>query len=688
MLESLLLKILEKLFGIFFNVRKINRKYFEIIWKKSSDLESKDILGLRGEEEYGFNEYYKQRQQDHVIKSTIEKGEDILITGNPLAGKTRAVYNALKNLEEPVDIIAPRVVNIEYSDFKIPKRIFTKRSGVLILDDIDKFAEKENFFHLIREFYTKDYTIIATCRSGSPYDRFKSKAERENHPPFKKEVYIPKPGKTFCRKVAKETVGELPSTFDGNVGSIFLPLATMMKRFNESTAEEKVVLRSICKLYGTGIYDEREQFSIERIKKVCKEWLELDLRSYEWDNLLKKLKTNGFFEIYQDVIEVEETYLNDVIGEKVSLKDFHEMLKIFRDDPEALYSLGRRAFEIGEVVLDKAELMKVSIEANKGALKIWTKRSNPVNYGNAKNNLGSAYGRLSEVKDIKNNIIMAIKAFNEALKVRTLKKYPEDYAMTQMNIGIVYSMLSDVKDKAENSKKAIVAYEESLKVRTHDRFPINYAKTQMNLGAAYVRLSETEDKVQNAKNAIVCCEEALKVYTLNQFPIDYAMTQANLGTACIRLSEVEDKAQNAKRAITALEEALKIHTIDRFPMDYAKTQMNLGVAYRTLSGVDEKAQNAKRAIVAFEKALKVRTIDLFPMQYADTQTNLGTAYGMLAEAEEEPYENTIKELKAYEEALSVHTSDKFPFQFQLIMRNARIGMARLKRLEEEGKAKE
>lgn len=639
MLEALGLSVLEKLWEKLVSERKVYKKYYEIIWKKSSDLNPTDILGLRGEEEYGFNKYYKGRHHDHTIRNAIEKGEDILITGNPLAGKTRAVYHALKNLKEPVDVIAPRVVDIDTAEFKIPKRIISRRRGVLILDDIDKFTEKQGFFHLLRNFHSKDYTIIATCRSGNPYSIFKSKAERENYPPFKNEVDIPRISKEDGENVSKKAKTKLPKTFDGNIGSIFLPLEAMIDRIKNSTLEEKGVLRSIGRLYATGIYEQREQFNIERIKKVCKEWLELDLRNYEWDNLLKKLKTNGFFEIYQDIIEVEEAYLYIFSSEGVSLKDFQEMLKIFQGDPEALYSLGNRAVYIGEVVIDKAELMKVSIEANNGALKVWTRKSNPEKYGWAKNSLGFAYWRLSEVEHKKENIILAVKAFNKALKVRTFKKDPENYAMTQMNLGIAYSILSEVEYKAQNAKRAILAYEEAFKVYNHDYFPIQYAKTQMNMGGSYIRLSEVEEKAQNAKKAIEVFKVALNVYTIDRFPSDYANTQMNLGSAHARLSEVEEKSENLKRAITAYEKALKVYTLDRFPMDYAATQINLGVAYIMLSYVIDQMENLKRAFNAFKEALKV------------------------------------------------YTEDKFPMQFQMIMHNASIGMERLQKLEEEGKAK-
>ncbi|MBN1571927.1 MAG: hypothetical protein JW984_01885 [Deltaproteobacteria bacterium] len=668
------------------------RKHFKIIWRSVDSLSHIDVLDLRGLKKYGFNNFYEDREYDKEILDKISKGENILLVGNPLAGKTRSIYESLKKLDKSYYILIPRPIDMETGDYKIP--IFfrfwktRKAKKILFIDDLNKFILKQrNYLTQLFENIDENIVIVSTCRTGSELDQFFKSGHAYI---FKNVIKASKISKENGKAIAENAGVKFPKRFDGNIGSIFLPLTTMIERYNNSTLEERGILRTIKRLYGIGIYEENERFSINRIRKICKESEGIKKENYEWINLLNGLKDNGFFELNKDLIEIEEAYLINVIVDKVSLEDFHEMLKIFHGDPEALYSLGNRAFSIGEVFSEKADLMKVSIEAHNGALKFWTKKSNPVKYGGAKNSLGSAYMRLSEVENtkekIKENIIMAIKAFNEALKAITIKEYPEYYAMTKMNIGEAHRILSDFEERKENAKKAIESHKEALKIYKPNRLSRNYAKIHGNLGIAYWILSEEENEAENAKFAIASFEEALKVFNIERFPIDYAKTQMNLGGAYLRLSEVEEKAKNAKLAIKSYKEALKIRAIDNFPIQYAQTQTGLGASYGTLSEVENKKGNAKKAISACDEALRVYTNDRYPMKYADIQINLIPVYGILAEVEN-PAENIKIMINKANEALRFYTKDEFPIQFQQIVQNVSIAVARLKKLINEGKIK-
>jgi hypothetical protein len=56
--------------------------------------------------------------------------------------------------------------------------------------------------------------------------------------------------------------------FNKTVGSIFMPLAEMHKRFEECASEEKSILRAIKKLYICGIYEEGQIFQMDQIKSI------------------------------------------------------------------------------------------------------------------------------------------------------------------------------------------------------------------------------------------------------------------------------------------------------------------------------------------------------------------------------------------------------------------------------------
>jgi tetratricopeptide (TPR) repeat protein len=707
------------------------RKYYHVRWKKSSSLRPTDVLRFRGKPERGFEEYYHSREEDGVIRERLERGQSVLVIGWPLAGKSRAVYQALVGAASPCDVIVPAVVDVDREDFLIPRRLAFWRRPVLLLDDLDKYVGREQFSELFHAFLDRDVAVVATCSRGEEYDRVRGRMERELGSVFGAPVELPRISLAEATEVAKQTSRVVPPRFDGNIGSIFLELGTMGGRFQRCDRDQKIVLTSLTRLYYAGIYTEREVFSVERLRRVCSELEGLEQSPHEWKALFDGLQQQGFIQTTREGIWAEEAYLRLLVGLGVSaLENLTQMTQLFRGDPDALFSVGGRAFDVALVSVQKAEYAHIAkrayeyllgrltiegsprlyaitqnnlgnvylklaevedkagncrraIKAYEEALRVHTLDKFPVDYGMAQNNLGGAYDRLAEVQDKAKNCRRAIEAYHEALKVRTLQRSPMDYAMTQNNLGAAYQGLAEVEDKARNCKRAIEAYQEALKVRTLEHFPPQYASTQSNLGNAFRTLAEVEDKAGNCNRAIEACQEALKVHNLEHFPVDYAATQNNLGAAYGMLAEVEDKAGNCDRAIAACEEALKVRTLEHFPMDYAMTQNNLGVVYRTLAEVRDKAQNCKKAITAHEGALKVYTLEHFPMQYASTQSSLGNAHRTLAEVEDKA-RNCKGAIKACQEALRVYTLQQFPMDYALALNN--LGAAHQRLAEVEDKA--
>lgn len=218
---GVLLAILIPLIGFLYNRYRKAKKYFEIMWKESSSLKPEEVLGLRGESKYGFHRYYYPRKEDELIREKIENGKNVLIIGNPLAGKSRAIYQALINLKNSYDVIIPRLVDIDLTDFRIPTHFSSGKKGILVLNDLDKFVELQNFMHLLQEFLKRDTIIIGSCRSGPEYEILCNRMEKELSSIFGNPIEIPEISDEEGEGVAKRTGRELPYTFDGNIGSIF-----------------------------------------------------------------------------------------------------------------------------------------------------------------------------------------------------------------------------------------------------------------------------------------------------------------------------------------------------------------------------------------------------------------------------------------------------------------------------------
>jgi tetratricopeptide (TPR) repeat protein len=557
--------------------KRILKKHFKIIWKKSSALKPKALLELRP-----FHKAYHKRDEDDKILQTLSAQKSVLIVGPPLSGKTRAVHRALRKLNKPCDVLIARAVDIDVENFLFPRHLRFWRPKVLVIDDLHRFVELQNFEHLFRAANENNTPIVATCRSGFECDKAKAKIGERSldfDTVFGENVFeLGKVSQDEAQKVASDArVDWAKVRFDGTIGSVFMKLSTMETRFKNSSPEEKTFLRVLRKLYLAGVYEENQVFPLKWVKAVAKTD-ELEGSGPQWNEWMEKLQGKEFITRRKDAVQAEEVYLQDIVkpGAKVEKLDlFESMLAALTGLADALFRLGSRAYGIGETRLDKANYMKIAIAAYQEALKVYTLEDFPDQHAMTQRSLGSAYRILAEVESKADNCMRAIKAHKAALKFYSLKQFPVDYASIQNNLGNAYRTLGEVEAKAENCKLAIAAYQEALKVYTLERFPMQYGATQNNLGNAYVTLGEVEAKAENCKLAIGAYQEALKVRTLERFPMEYGATQNNLGTAYWTLAEEEAKAHNCGKAKTAFQEALKAYTKEELPLDYRMAQDNL-----------------------------------------------------------------------------------------------------------------
>ncbi len=433
---SILLAVLIPLVVFIYNGRRKLKKYYEVIWKKLSSLKPIEVLRERP-----FETYYYQRPEDDLIAKSLNNRKNVLIIGPPLSGKSRAAYQALTNLNKPHAVTIPRSTDIDLETFSLPKRLKFWRPRTVLVDDLQRFVEQQNFEELFRLAMQNNVVILATCRSEMEHTKVKNKMLDKNidlATIFGENVIeLERVSEDVGQQIAREAGITWDNVrFDGTVGSIFMDLAEMEKRFNNCDDVEKTILRAIRSLYICGIYQAHQVFPLDWVKTAARRE-GLEGKDFEWTGRLESLKGKEFITLGADKVYAEEAYLEYVVkpkGEKSDLAVFEEMLATFSGVPKALLRLGNRAYEVGTIKLEKAEYMKT-----------------------------------------------AIKAYEEALKVYTLERFPMDYAMTQNNLGNAYRTLSEVEAKAENCKQAIKAYEEALKVYTKEEFPEIHQEVEHNL---------------------------------------------------------------------------------------------------------------------------------------------------------------------------------------------------------------
>jgi len=409
------------------------------MWKKSSSLKPTEILGLRGYERYGFRKEYFQGKEYESIRKKIRDSKNVLIIGNPLSGKSGIIYQVLVSLEKPYDVTVPRPVDIKPEDFRIPHQITFWRKRIVVLDDLEKFAQKENFRHLLQEFEKRNTIMVAACREGPEYTSLCEGMEYELF--MFEDVYLNKISKSKGEEIARKTGMCLPSRFDGNIGSLFMPLDTMKERFRKCSDIEKGILRSMKCLYYAGIYEEREIFSKKRMEYICEKKKEIQKREYEWADLFEKLETKGFIEIIdKDRIRAEKAYLERVIEDKTLEKGIailEEMMSLFSNDDEVLINIGKKALQMEVAEIPKAEYSRAAIKAFEEALKVMIPKPFPTRYATIQNYLGIAYGLLSKEENRVENCNKAIKAFKEALKVYTKDEFPRIHRIIESNLEYV-----------------------------------------------------------------------------------------------------------------------------------------------------------------------------------------------------------------------------------------------------------
>jgi len=529
-LIGIIVTIIIPLIGYFYNKNKKIKALYSVIWGKTSSLKPEEVMGDRP-----YYEYYYQRDEDNLVRSSLTDQTNVLISGPPLSGKTRAAYQALKNVKKRYDVLIPRFCDINLETFIFPRHFKFWRKRMVFIDDLHRFVELKNFEHLFKVAKEKSVAVVSTCRSGVECEKVKNimvKIGMDIERVFIEKVELGKVSEEEGENISKKVgINWYDVRFDGTIGSVFMRLSEMERRFeNECNEVEKTILQAMRELYICGVYEERQVFPLEWVKAATKKE-GLEGKDYQWSDWLDKLKSKEFITKEKDKVQAEEVYLEYVVKpreKKSALELFLEMVSVFKGVPDALVRLGDRAYAMGIIKLEKKYYMKIAIRAYKEALKVYTLKDFPEDYGMTQNNLGTAYSTLGEVEEKAENCKKAIKAYEEALKVYTLEDFPMDYGMTQNNLGTAYRTLGEVEEKAENCKKAIKAYEEALKVRTLEDFPMQYGMTQNNLGTAYSTLGEVEEKAENCKKAKQSYEEALKIFTEKEFPEVYPQVLNNL----------------------------------------------------------------------------------------------------------------------------------------------------------------
>jgi len=659
--------------------------------KRSSKLTPKEFLGLRADNRKGFHKNLYLKRKDHEeLRKLLSNKENVLVTGTPLAGKTRMIYEVLKDL---------RGFYVSYpnenllADTPLPTK---KKKSIIIFDDLDNYVSNQNLKPFIDKAINNGFIIAATCKAGAEEKEILSKLELYKF--FSKEITIEnlaeKELEEFKNMANNHGVRILIDQFNGTIGSLLLPLDGMRRRFKKYPRPKQDVMMVVKKLFLTGVYKGKGEYLISNVEKIYKTFVS-NFDKEQFADYIKELEQDSFLtRKNNETIEVEEVYLHksdkgnivDFYPPETEDKIFDDVFVLFKNDSDSMQMVADRANKIG-ITTHSAEYSKKAIRFYNEILGNNYINKFPDKRSKIHNNIGLAYINLSQMENQKQNLLEAIKYFEESLKVRSTNKLSYEYAETQSNLGLAFAELADLQDTLDEDKKkylenGIECYSEALKIIIIDKFPGEYATIQTNLGVAYLSLAEINDKTENVTESIKCFNEALKVFTIDKFPYYYAANQINLGVAYLILDDEKTKKDNLMKSIEYFSEALKVPIIEKYLYEYAKIQRNLGTAYKDFADIEDRKENLIKSAKYFDNSLKVFKFNDYPLKYADTHDDLGDVYICLAGMGDKEI-NRIKAIEHYKEALKVYNKNDYPEKYRTTLNNIQIAEKQLNTSKEE-----
>lgn len=661
-LISIILAIAIPLVGYLYNQRRGVRTHFTVIWQLTRFLPARKLLNARP-----YYELYLPSEADTDLQAALKQRQNVLVIGRPLSGKTRAVYQLLRRKFWHVTI--PKTTDINSEVFEFPRRLrllFWLRP-VVVVDDLHRFVEQQNFDVLLRASMDRKIQMIATCRSGDDLKRTLNRLQAKGLEPslyFPQHIYRQLIEKDIGQTLAKRL--NLPwnsESFDGTVGSVLMKLGEMERRFEACSPEEKVILRSLQALYRCGIYQGEQRFPLIWIEQWAKTY-ELEGRRFEWTAWLESLQGKEFLQMKDEAVEAEEAYLETAVRsdvERLLLSLMEEALKLFKGEPDALNRLGNRAYEVGQFEYDDRAYLELGTAAYRQVLLEWNHKQD-LQWASTQNSLGLALLRLGEREPDSQLLEKAVTAFQQALLAWTHEQVPLQWASTQNNLGTALSVLGARKSDSQLLEKAVAAYHQSLLETTRERMPLNWAATQNNLGDALRALGARESNSQLLERAVIAYQQALGEYTREHTPLRWASTQNNLGLALSKLGEWNPDSQYLEAAIVAFQQAMLERTRERVPLRWAGTQNNLGLVFLSLGEWKSDSQLLQAAITAFQHALHEYTRDRMPLDWAGIHNNLGRALLSLGKQKSD---NQLLEaaIIAFQQALIETTQKRVPFDW-------------------------
>jgi len=499
-----------------------------------------EFMPIRGK--YYNKDCFFQADIYQQISQSISNNQITFIIGNPLSGKTRIVYdNIVKFKNAYLIILQP---GFETDEFTLPKN----SDRILFIDDINDFSHKNSIAlnRVINYSINNNIKLIITCRKGPEFEEFKKTINRHIYEELMMNCYeIPRWNKNeivlkeFIKKY--EHLSTTNDAFDGNIGSIILPLSAMKTRYNLLLKNNDDLPLSILKglklHYHLHNYEKNKNtYNNHKIRVFCEKFRDNKISFENWEKAKSKISSQitelNFIEDCEDII-IEEAYLDfiknpitdqilDVVDPTMDLSKIKRLYRdLYRDPYEA------KALGFVQNLRDYNSLILRSKSFN-DALNIFSEfpqKINP-NYQTANFLLGKC-----------ENIFQFFHAYNLFKKIKTINLWKVDISKFGSYFDNFCDLLTDTieLDKMQLIKKGAFA-NRLTKLSVQDK--------EKSLICLFSQLSPKE--IFNNRNfslvALYCLQSKneFNIYFKNYLYILSSLRykeQRNIIKACIKVEE-------------------------------------------------------------------------------------------------------------------------------------------------------
>ncbi|MGM9511650.1 hypothetical protein ACS5NO_28190 [Larkinella sp. GY13] len=324
------------------SIKKFEKRNLGFSVKRGSEIEPFDLLKRRANPSQGYNEsFYMHREIDNELYKQIESKKNIILTGKPLSGKSRAVLELIRNhYSKSIIIIIDGTQSVTYSDIKdelnyINLDIKEQIGHIIIIfnDCEDTFSEYvyKNLIQFALNDLKSNINIIISYSSHRYFELFNNLGERLIQ--YFETIRIHDLDTFQKNSLKKRLKIENDKYLGERIGSYFVPIDSIRHLYesDQLSTLSKSILRSYKVL---GCWKQNKRNYIDNIRIHTEKFLSPKIiADSEWNESLIQLIQCGFISLADSIgfkpqrIIIDSSY-EEIIGHRAGENLLPETMQV------------------------------------------------------------------------------------------------------------------------------------------------------------------------------------------------------------------------------------------------------------------------------------------------------------------------------------------------------------------------